>query len=327
MKKVLLLGGTGALGIYLTKELLDMGYKVDVVAKDQPVTKHPNLTFYLQNAKDKEFQRTLLQNRYDAIVDFLIYSTMEEYDEYYPNYLANTHHYLYLSSYRVYGDAKGLVTEETPRLIDLPLPSDFVREDEYSIYKAEGEDRLKNSGKKNWTILRPAISFSQRRYQLTVLEARHFYHRMLKGKVVPLPECALDVQGTLSWAGDFGKTVARLILNPYAYGEAYTVGTAEHHSWREIAEMYGRIAGLKYQAVSADAFFSFRGDDALHRQQLFYDRCFNRALDNSKLLNATGLKQSDFMPTEKGLAYELGRQNPDEIPFDIQLDQKMDAIL
>ena len=91
--------------------------------------------------------------------------------------------------------------------------------------------------------------------------------------------------------------------------------------------MYGRIAGLKYQAVSTDAFFSFRGDDALHRQQLFYDRCFNRALDNSKLLNATGLKQSDFMPTEKGLAYELGRQNPDEIPYDIELDKKIDAIL
>lgn len=327
MKKVLLLGGTGALGIYLTKELLDMGYKVDVVAKDQPVTKHPNLTFYFNDAKDKTLQGTLLKNEYNAIVDFLIYETMEEFDEYYPNYLNHTDHYLYLSSYRVYGDAKGLVTEQTTRIIDCELPSDFVREYEYSIYKAEGENRLMRSQKKNWTILRPAISFSQRRYQLTVLEARHFYHRAKAGKVIPLPECALDIQGTLSWAGDFGKTVARLILNPCTYGEAYTIGTAEHHSWREIAEMYGRLMGLKYQAVSTDDFFRFIKNDALHRQQLFYDRCFNRAIDNSKLLNATGLKQSDFMPTEKGLAYELGRQNPDEIPYDVQLDQKMDAIL
>lgn len=35
MKKVLLLGGTGAMGIYLTPYLLDMGYKVDVVSLDE----------------------------------------------------------------------------------------------------------------------------------------------------------------------------------------------------------------------------------------------------------------------------------------------------
>ena len=34
MKKVLLIGGSGALGVYLTEYLLDLGFNVDVVCVD-----------------------------------------------------------------------------------------------------------------------------------------------------------------------------------------------------------------------------------------------------------------------------------------------------
>ena len=123
---------------------------------------------------------------------------------------------------------------------------------------------------------------------------------------VVLPEKALDVQGTLSWAGDFATMVSRLILNPQAMKETYTVSTSEHHTWREMAEIYGEIGGLKYVGVDTEDFLNIVNPGNIHtRQQLTHDRFFNRVVDNTKILNHTGMKQSELMPLMEGLQKEL----------------------
>ena len=43
------------------------------------------------------------------------------------------------------------------------------------------------------------------------------------------------------------------------------------------------------------------------RWQLEYDRLFTRIIDNTKVLEATGLKQENFMPLYEGLKYEVSR--------------------
>ncbi|MBQ7974147.1 MAG: hypothetical protein IJ300_00450 [Clostridia bacterium] len=60
------------------------------------------------------------------------------------------------------------------------------------IYKAKEEDIIKGLGYKNWTIVRPAITYSSRRFQLTILEANVLLERAIKGKTVILPEAAMD---------------------------------------------------------------------------------------------------------------------------------------
>ena len=45
-----------------------------------------------------------------------------------------------------------------------------------------------NSPYNNYTIVRPAITYSKRRFQLTILEADMFIERMRSGKMVVLPE-------------------------------------------------------------------------------------------------------------------------------------------
>lgn len=327
-KKVLLVGGTGALGVYLTEELLNMGYWVDVVSLDHPVSHHPRLNYYQGDAKNPEWVADLLKREYQAVVDFMIYPSMEDFACFDSLYLENTDHYLYLSSYRVYDNKEHPIRETSPRLLDMPQDSSFVAQGEYAIYKAEGEERLRQSGKKNWTILRPAITYSKRRFQLTILEANVFLPRMQQGKTVILPGPALQVQGTMSWAGDFGKMVSRLVLNPDAMGEAYTISTAEHHSWQEIAEIYREVAGLKYMGVDTETFLEIVNPGAvLSRQQLLYDRYFDRIIDNGKILNATGLKQSEFMPLKEGLALELGRLPRDLSWGESAAGERMDAYL
>ena len=131
---------------------------------------------------------------------------------------------------------------------------------------------------------------------------------MMEGIPLVLPEGALDVQGTMSWAGDVAKMISRIVLNDKAKGETYTVSTSEPHSWKEIAEIYGKIGGLKYVAVDNDVFINdILGGAISARWQLEYDRLFDRIIDNSKILNLCGMKQSELMPLEKGLEYEYSR--------------------
>lgn len=325
MKKILLVGGNGALGVYLTEEAVKAGYKVDVLCYEDAKSYNKNLTYINHDGKDIVFIAELLKNGYDAVVDFMIYHTVEEYKPFCDLYLKNTSHYLFLSSYRVYA-GEFPITENSPRLLDVEKPSDFVFKNDYGIYKAEEENYIRSTGYKNWTILRPSITYSKRRFQLSMLEASVFVWRMRQGKTVVLPEGSMDIQGTLSWAGDFGKAVVRLILNERAFCEAFTISTSEHHTWREIAEIYKEIGGLDYITVDDEIFISELYDGwVCAKQQLIYDRCVNRVIDNSKLLAVTGLKQENFMKLKDGLKMELSSYDGKD--YNESMNLKMDALL
>jgi hypothetical protein len=95
-----------------------------------------------------------------------------------------------------------------------------------------------------------------------------------------------------------------------------------------MAEMYGRIGGLKYQAIETDDFLDIvDGHAHFFKQGLFYDRCLNRAIDNTKILNATGFKQADLMPTEVGLRLELSQLELKDLPNNTAVSARMDAFL
>lgn len=303
MKKVLLLGGTGAMGIYLAPELASRGYEVTVVSLDDAVSANPRISYVKANAKDDAYLKELLKEKFDAIVDFLIYST-EEFRLRHELLLRSTDHYFFLSTYRVYGGGFP-ITEETPRLLDVSPDKDFLATEDYSLFKARQENILRSSGHGNWTIIRPSITYSKFRFQLVTLEAPNVVARAAKGLPVVLPKEALSVQATMTWAGDVAKIFAALILNPAALGQAFTPATAEHRTWGEIAEYYKELIGLEYVAADMEDYLNILGGSAGVRYQLIYDRLFTRIVDNSKALRVTGLKQADFMPLRQGLAKEL----------------------
>lgn len=303
-KKVLVLGGTGAMGLYLVPELAALGYDVHVVSLDQVVSDHPRISYVKADAKNIDYQKELLKERFDAIVDFMIYST-EQFRERRDILLGNTDHYILLSSYRVYDGSDVPITETTPRLLDVSPNQEFLATDDYSLCKARQEDIVQSSGYKNWTIVRPAITYSKFRFQLVTLEANLVVARTQKGLPIVLPREALSVQATMSWAGDVARLMSRLLFNPAAYLERFTLATAEHRTWGEIADYYRDIIGLKYVAADTEDYLQIMGGANSARYQLAYDRLFERIVDNSKVLRVTGLKQADFMPLRRGLEKEL----------------------
>ena len=311
-KTVLVLGGTGAMGRYVVPELLKMGFAVDVLALENIVSDNPKLKYVVGNVKDEGVLENLLQKRYDGIVDFMSYK-YAEFESVYKLFLDNTDHYIFLSSCRVFADCPP-ITEESPRLLDVSTDEEFLATEDYALFKAREENLLMQSGYKNWTIVRPATTYSTGRFQLVTLEANTVIHRMQAGKTIVLPEAAMQCQATLSWGGDVGVMIARILLNPKAFGESYNVATAEHHSWAEIAEMYNKIVPFKYITVSVEDYLDIIAEGAdWAKYQLIYARMFQRITDNTKILNLTGMKQSELMPLEQGLRMEY--ENSKHIDF------------
>ena len=157
MKKVLLIGGTGAMGIYLVPELLTRGYAVDVVSLDDIKSDIPNLRYFKGNAMDKDYIFSVLAEGYDGIVDFMIYN-QHEFPEWHSMFLERTGHYIYLSTYRMYADEEHPVRETSPRLLDTATEAEFLATDDYCLCKARNENTLRASGYTNWTAVRPAVT-------------------------------------------------------------------------------------------------------------------------------------------------------------------------
>ncbi len=326
-KKALVFGGTGAMGVYLVPKLVERGYIVDVLSLDNVVSEDDRIRYIQANVMDLEQISKLLENNYDILVDFMTYSTVQ-FLERYRLYLDKVKHYYFFSTYRIYDNYQP-ITEGSPRLADTQFDPVYVNCQDYSFYKARQEDILRNSETKNWTIFRPAVTYSKRRFQLVTLEAEILVWRMMRGKTVLLPEKALDCQATMSWAGDVAEMIARIIDNPNAGGETFTIATAEHHTWREIAEYYKEIGGLDYIAVDTEDYLKcLSAEENIHiRQQVTLDRFFDRVVDNSKILKFTGMKQEDLMPLKEGLKREYANLTIDTIKSNEGVNERMDEMV
>ena len=104
MKKILVLGGTGAMGRYAVPELLRLGFAVDVVALDVLQMEHENLTSTVANAMDDEWLKSkITETRYDVVLDFMSYK-LPQFKDRVDLFLENTDQYMFLSSCRVYAN-------------------------------------------------------------------------------------------------------------------------------------------------------------------------------------------------------------------------------
>lgn len=328
MKKVLVIGSSGAMGRYLVPELADMGYAVTAVSLDKEAPCRTNVTCRQGNAKDKAFLTALLSEGFDGIVDFMVYPH-PEFAEYMPLFLEHTDHYIFLSSCRVYDDKEQPIKETSPRLLDTSDDEALKQSNDYCIYKALAENMLTRSSYTNWTVVRPATTFSTMRYQLVTLEAADNVGRALKGKKVLLPIQAKDKPATLSWAGDVAKMIARILFKKEALRETYNVCSAEYRTWEEIAAYYKDLVGLETVWIDKEDYLAILDPDmkTSTRWQLEYARLFHRITDNSKVLALTGLQQSDLMPMYEGLKKEIAAI-PASFTFpETPVGQRMDAYL
>lgn len=326
MKKVLVLGATGAMGVHLVPELIKNDCMVYAVSLDE-MESTDKVTYIKANALDDEWLFDLLdKTRFDAIVDMMLYIGKERFEKRYKKLLDSTDHYLFFSSYRVYADEEHPVKETSPRILDVATDPDFLADCdvEYSLYKAQQEDILNSSGYKNYTILRPSMVYSSRRYQLVGLEGYTFLRRVAQGKKVVLPEKARKLHAALVWSGDVAKMISRLLLNNKAMGETFTICNGEENNWEEVAELYKSLVGLDYEFIDTDEYLSIFKNNINEYRKHIYDRFYDRVMDPTKILTATGMKKEEMTPLRVGLKKELETLPCDYLWWENDVETAMD---
>jgi nucleoside-diphosphate-sugar epimerase len=181
----------------------------------------------------------------------------------------------------------------------------------------------------NWTVVRPATTFSTMRLQLVTLEFKNSVARALMGKRVVLPIQAKDKPATLSWGGDVAKMIARILFKEAAKREFYNVCSAEHRTWEEIAGYYHDLVGLEAVWVDKEEYLGILSPEGKInvRWQLEYARLFRRITDNSKVLALTGLRQEDMTSMYDGLRLEISNIPSDYIPEDTPVGLRMDEYI
>ena len=333
-RKALLLAGAGTLGGATYPELLKRGWDVDVVSLEDFRSTTPRIRFIKAHADLSALAAIFAeQPHYDAIVDFLHEPDADAMKRRIDLNLSHTDQFVFLSSYRTYSDRDAVVTERTPQWLDVTDDADFLEKDTYAIPKSRGERHLRAKGGKNWTIVRPVISFSHYRLDLVTVGARAILYRTREGKKIPLPA---EVKGNLAsvgWAGNVGRELAALLGNPDAAGEDFTLGSGEIITWGDVASYYEEFGGCRFEWIPVEDYLRIAtANDFDNRQMIYTDRMLNRKVDVSKVLAATGIDPASFMSCRDAVANELAflSERPDLVqrfdnPMRRELDAKMDA--
>ena len=297
--KVLVLGGTGAMGVHLT-QLLSLN-RIETVVTSRTFRVDAGTVHYRQgNAHNIKFITEILEERWDVIIDFMVYST-SSFEERVHSLLNATSQYIFLSSGRVYADSKKKITENSPRLLDVTNDKEFLSTDEYSLTKARQENILSNTKYKNWTIIRPYITYDKNRLQLGVLEKEQWLYRALKGRTIVFSNEINSKITTLTYGLDVSRGIMAVINNSKALGEIFNIVSNDSNTWKDILDVYLRILekhlGYKPKVLLQNLKKFSKCNKG--KYQIQNDRVFNRKFNNSKIQEY--IDTSSFIEIDMGL--------------------------
>ena len=325
MKKVLLLGGTGAIGKSLVNYLNTEEMEVYVTTRKNIQDKE-NIKYIQGNAHEIDFlKKILFEHEFDVIVDFMLYS-YEELKRKIELFLENTKQYIFISSARVYSNLDENICENTKRLLDVCEDKEYLMEEEYALEKAKEEDLLINNKKNNWTIVRPYITYNDNRFQLGVYEKEEWLYRVLKNKKIAIQKNLLEKITTLTYGGDVAKYISYLIGNEKTLGEIYQIANNDSKTtWLDVLNIYKRILneyGMELRVEVIDE--KYDKILPINYYQLIYDRYYNRKFNSNKL---STIVESTFMEPEEGLKKCLNKFIATDINNNVFLEPKFTGIM
>lgn len=293
--KILILGGTGAMGVPLV-EILSSNHPdwlIHVTSRKDIDSPFPNVAYIKGNARDPEFLESVVgAGRYDVIVDFMNYN-LDEYEERIPLLLSSTDHYLWTSSARVYANSEVALTEKSPRLLETSDDKDFLSTNRYALRKARQENLLKLSNRSNFTVIRPYITYNEERLQLGILEKEQWLFRLLRKRPLVVSSEMLNHVTTLSYGYDVAMAIASVIEKGLPEGDIIQIAGRDTIKWRDLLYLYVDI-------IKSCTNFNpevYASNDLNSIEMLYeggyntiYDRNYDRVFDSGKIEELIGHK-------------------------------------
>lgn len=155
---------------------------------------------------------------------------------------------------------------------------------EYALKKAREEDILLNSGKDNFIIIRPSITYNDHRLQLGVFEKEAWLYRALHGRSIVFSNDIVNKITTMTWGGDVAKGISSVIGREDAKGQIFHITCNTSLQWEEVLNIYINV--LKKHGYSPKVVLTEKSTNfifPMSKYQLIYCRYFNRSFDTKKI--------------------------------------------
>lgn len=147
----------------------------------------------------------------------------------------------FISSSRVYAKSNSKLTENSPTLLMSSKDRLFLKSDDYALAKARQEQLLNNSGFRNYTIVRPYMSYSDDKLDLGFYPKELWLKRLLEKKSILFPKDVLHKYTTLTYGYDVAAGIAVLVGKKFAQGETFHITQNHSTTWEQVIEVYRNV--------------------------------------------------------------------------------------
>ena len=296
------MGGTGPIGTGIVNLLsASEDTMVFVTSRQSLSSSNENIIYVKGDAHNRAFLVPLLEsNAWDAIIDCMIYSFFE-FAAKMDILLANTNQYIYMSSATVFAESDKAITEESAKLVDTCSDEAFLYSDVYAITKARQEKLLIECKHKNWTIVRPYITYGNHRLQLGCMEKEYWLYGALHHRPIVFAKDVADKYVTMTSSEDVGKSIISLLGHPSAFATDFNVVSNRAMKWSGILDIYlnaiEQNTGYRPNVFWTPKYEQYQGGGRYEDYK--YDRLYNRIFDNNKLSKIIDV--SHFLSPKEGL--------------------------
>ena len=300
MIKVLMLGGTGAIGQSILSVIgNNPNYSISITSRIDRKSDYCNVRYICGNANDLSFINQFEDGSFDVLIDFMNYRN-ENLIRNIEKLLGIADQYIFLSSARVYDNSQSIIDESCTLLLNTTDDVEFKTSGTYAVKKAYQEELVKKCGGDKVTIIRPYKTYSSDRLQLGEYEIKHWLLRLLSERPIVINKNILSKHTALTAGIDVAKGIVSLTNKKEAFGETFQIVTDESMTWNDILILY--TEELRKFGVSPKVYLSNNTDviDKLFENgyQMPYDILFDRRFSSIKI---AGITDISYQKMENGL--------------------------
>ena len=226
--RILIMGGTRFIGVYLTKILVEQGHEVVLFNRGNKPAPVEGVKQIKGDRLDPiQLKEKLSGETFDAVYDNngRQLKDTQPLAEIFQN---RVQHFIYVSSAGVY-----LPTEEMPHREGDPVDPNSRHKGKY-----ETETYLAQTGLP-WTSVRPTYIYGPQNYN--PLEA-WFFHRLVRGRAIPIPGNGNHIT-QLGHVADLARAMAAILGNEKAIGQIYNISGDRYVTFDGLARIVGAAVG------------------------------------------------------------------------------------
>jgi len=226
--RILIMGGTRFIGVYLTKALVEQGHEVVLFNRGKKPAPIEGIQQIHGDRQDiEQLTEKLKEEQFDVIYD----NNGRELSDTKPLvelFKDQLKHFIYVSSAGVY-----LKSDQMPH-----IEGDAVDPNSRHKGKFETEAYLAESGVP-WTAIRPVYIYGPQNYN--PLEA-WFFDRIVRDRVIPIPGNGLHFT-QFGHVQDLASAMVAVLDNPQAIGQIYNISGDRYVTFDGLAKAAAIAAG------------------------------------------------------------------------------------